>query len=340
MKMNFVTDHRGFSSLQVIAVFGLLAGVALYGVNVMKKQQARTVDPNLVETDVTMVTNTIRTHLEDPATCLAVLGTSTSPTEIVGQFFVQNHPSAPKAGYGNSHLQITSFRFSAGGNSEGFLSVNYQHKGQGQIQRKIRIHFTGTLGALSDCRATSDLSANQTPTASEKSSDQFWQKGEGNNNDIFYLSGNVGIGTKDAQDVKLEVAGTIRAMGANLNENCTRLGAQAYQNGVGAPLYCDGSFWRAVGSNSNSMPPVASGGNPGINTVLVEGNISACKGVSIANCPPGYVVVGGGYNFNGGCDCKSGEDTPFVTENRPVANSWRSTMECAQNTAYAICLKQ
>lgn len=168
--------------------------------------------------------------------------------------------------------------------------------------------------------------------------DTFWKKSDNNTNDIFLEAGNVGIGTRALPQVKLEVAGTIRPAGANVGSACQPMGAMAFQENSGQPLYCDGGMWKL--SNSTSGAVVTSSAPSGFSTTTVEGAVSPCQGTSIANCPEGYLVIGGGFFFQTGCACKEGADTPVITENRPAGNGWRVTMECAQNIAYAICLKQ
>lgn len=205
--------------------------------------------------------------------------------------------------------------------------------------KKKKAATMDTVSVPNQSSATSSINtpATNTPTSNTQVNHDLWKKFEGNN-DIYFENGNVGIGTKNAPTVKLDVAGAIRPMGANVGSACQTMGAMAFQENSGQPLYCDGGLWKF---SNTTIGAVATGSTPiGFTTMTVEGAVSPCQGTSIANCPDGYLVIGGGFHFQTGCSCKEGADTPIVTENRPAGNGWRVTMECAQNIAYAICLKQ
>ncbi len=71
---------------------------------------------------------------------------------------------------------------------------------------------------------------------------------QGQNTLTITNTGNVGIGT-GASSAKLEVAGGIRPMASSPGISCAPnpKGSQAYDSTSGAPLYCDGVSWNAVG---------------------------------------------------------------------------------------------
>lgn len=89
----------------------------------------------------------------------------------------------------------------------------------------------------------------------------------------------------------------------------------------GALLSCQSGVWR----QQLSAP----------NTLEVWSGVSPCRGATVATCPAGSRVVGGGVVFAGSCGCA--ESHRFVTSSRPFGNGWSASIECGFSHAVALC---
>lgn len=316
--MKKIKNNSGFTLIEIMIATGILAVLAYVGMQ-LTKSQSKAFTKNSFDNEISMITNEINGLLNDPAICLATLGTTTNPTNINGKYYIKTDTNAPANGYGNANVQINSYTFS-GSAPDGVLAIHYNNKSilkgsssANEVIKKVNITFTGTPGAVTACRSSS------------VGTSEIWLRGTGASiNNIYYNNGNVGVGTTNPVNAMLEVSGTFRPGAVTIGSACTAIGTQGYNATTGQPAYCDGSVWKNAGG--------------GVETIVVNGSVSACRGASTANCPPDYRVVGGGYVFIASCGCP--EEHRFATENRPVGNAWRSSMECSTNTAYAICMKQ
>ena len=239
----FFKKVKGFSLVELMIVVAMLGGVSL-GVMNITKQSRKSSSKLELDTDMTLSTNEINGILSDPIKCLAALGTSINPTNINGKFFTTASGSAPANGYGNSGFQITSYTVS-GVAPDGVLTIAYTNKtilkgasGASTVPKKINLFIVGTPGAITNCHSLSS------------SSSDIWLRGSGANiNDIYYNNGNVGIGT-NSPATKLEVIGSIRPGSIAMPSSCSIKGAQGYDSNTGAPVYCNGTSWTAVGGSS------------------------------------------------------------------------------------------
>ncbi len=102
-------------------------------------------------------------------------------------------------------------------------------------------------------------------------------------------------------------------------------GSQRYNSGIKQMEFCNGVAWGALGGGGISE------------TVVVTGPTSPCRGASAVTCPSGYKMTGGGHEFAGSCGC--GEEHRFPVYSKPNGNGWISTVECAYNRAFAVCVK-
>lgn len=96
---------------------------------------------------------------------------------------------------------------------------------------------------------------------------------------------------------------------------------------------------KSVGTYNNTVRAVeVAVAAPGLDIQIVQGSLSACRGASVATCPAGYKITGGGSYWVASCGCA--ENERFVVRNYPTSDTeWTSTIECATNRAYAVCGK-
>ena len=147
------------------------------------------------------------------------------------------------------------------------------------------------------------LTSNSTP-----SSNVTWTNTTGTNagNVVQATTGNVGIGTINPT-AKLEVNGNIIA---NTPTAANHVATKAYVDANG------GGLW---------------------NITTVVWAVSACRGMSYANCPPGYTVISWWHEFVWSCGCA--ENHRFPVHSRPYGNSWGVVIECATSRAVAVCVQ-
>jgi hypothetical protein len=69
----------------------------------------------------------------------------------------------------------------------------------------------------------------------------------------------------------------------------------------------------------------------------VKGPIICRSPVSVATCPAGYTLIGGGHEFLGDCACSEVFRMSVVNRPSDDGKSWIEWMECSLHRAYALC---
>lgn len=175
--------------VELTLVAGLLGGVSLVVMNLMNQSTKSSVKYQF-DSEVNLSTNELNAILSDPLKCVAALGSTASPTNINGKYYISTDP-AGGGGYGNANIKINSYVFTSSGN-DGLLSILFENKnilkgttGPATVLRTIKLYVEGTPGAITNCRSLSS------------SSTDIWSHGTGS--DIFYSGGNVGVGTNNPE---------------------------------------------------------------------------------------------------------------------------------------------
>jgi prepilin-type N-terminal cleavage/methylation domain-containing protein len=186
---NFVSSNSiikknrgGFSLIELMVVIGLLGGISLIVMNITK-QTDRSSAKFQFDTDVTLTTNEINASISDPVKCLTTFGSTATPSNIVGKYYISTVPPGDQ-GYGNSKLYITSYTLT-GTAPDGVLTILYQNKnilkgssGAANISKKINMYIEGSPGAITKCRALST------------STTDIWTRGTAtDSNNVFYNGG-------------------------------------------------------------------------------------------------------------------------------------------------------
>lgn len=225
-----------------------------------------------------------------------------------------------------------------------------------------RLLVHGGVAAEGDVTSTSSVSANGNVTANGSLSgtevyatNWFRTRGQGGwyseaygggwhmtdptwirayNNKNVYTAGEMRAGALTS-DGNANVAGSIAIGGRSTSNDilvnrivgegagCSETGVTA-RSSSGKLLTCASGVW--------------SGGAGALNTIVVRGNLSACRAGSYANCPAGTVIVGGGVGFGASCGCA--ESNRFIVSNMPNGNGWYGQAECGTNYAFAVCASQ
>jgi type II secretory pathway pseudopilin PulG len=181
--MKKISRASGFSLVEVVMVAALISGLSLVMLNISKQSNKASVKLQF-DTDVTLATNEINGILSDPAKCLATFGSTATPSNINGKYYLSTVPPG-NIGYGNSGLKLTSYSLS-GTAPNGVLTILYENKnilkgssGPANISKKINLYIEKPSSAITKCRA---LSTSVT---------DIWTRGTAatDTNNIFYSGG-------------------------------------------------------------------------------------------------------------------------------------------------------
>lgn len=197
-------NNRGLSLVELLIVAAMLGGMSLVAMNLTKQSTKSSVKYQL-DSDVNLTTNEINAILSNPATCKATFTTAT-PTSINNKYYISTHGSAPTSGYGNGGLKIASYVLTSPAANTGLLTILYKNKnilnGSPYVTRKINLYIEGAPAAVTLCRSLSTTTTD------------IWSHATGS--DIYYIGGNVGIGTATPGSA-LEVKGSTVSSASALN---------------------------------------------------------------------------------------------------------------------------
>lgn len=264
-------NNRGFSLVELMIVVGMLGGLGL-GVMNITKQSNKSSTKFQFDSDVTLTTNEINGILSNPAKCLTTLGSTATPTNIVGKYYTSTVPPGDQ-GYGNSRLKVASYTLT-GTAPNGVLTIAYENKnilkgstGSPTVPKKINMYIEGAPGAITMCRSLST------------STTDIWSHGTGT--DINY-AGNVGIGTTSPA-TQLEVNGGLALKTATAKPTCnssTRGTFWFTQAGAGVKDSIEACSKDAA--DAYAWSTLGAGG--------IGGNTTTITGVNPA-CPIGQTLV-------------------------------------------------
>ncbi len=149
---------------------------------------------------------------------------------------------------------------------------------------------------------------------------QFWSTAGIGTSGGMYALGIGSFGTVQLNDIVVEgtLCGTSGVVSRDVN---------------GTTLSCQSGNWKRAG----------------VSTQIISGPVSACNTSSVAVCPAGMTIIGGGGEMVNSCPtssvgspCNSSERTPTVSMPTSVNdpnNAWAIVYECSTSRAYAICAK-
>ena len=193
MNIMKIKNESGFTLVEVMVAVGLLGGLAVAGMSLFKNQNKaqKNVEKNY---EVTTIANEIRNVLSTPANCLASLngvnpsgGAVTYLKKEINSVLTDVYPVNTKL---PGDIKINSYGLVKTHPSlqanETILQITFS-KGKSVIReesvRQIKIIYSPAAGPISTCYAAS--SANDT----------IWEQSSVDINDIFYMTGDVGVGT-------------------------------------------------------------------------------------------------------------------------------------------------
>ena len=262
--MKKISRASGFSLSELMIVVALLGGLSLVVMNITKQINKSSVKLQF-DTDVTLTTNEINAILSDPVKCFTTFGSTATPTNIVGKYYIKTIPPGDK-GYGNSGLILTSYTLT-GTAPDGVLTILYQNKnilkgssGAANISKKINLYIEGSPGAITKCRALST------------STTDLWTRGTATDaNNVFY---NGGVRAGDETQ--------------SLICDSSTEGTQRYNKATHSMQYC----------GYNAGPPVTyswkvvGGGN--LDCIVVSNTTAVAANGWQATCPADRHITGGG----------------------------------------------
>ena len=264
-------QNSGFSLIELLIVVGILSGISLFIIN-LNKQASSTQKKFQVDIDADFITKEIAGILADPANCNAtqIIGKNADST-AAGQIdnIYGKYSTASTTGYGSSQINISSYEIKNSGlaeitdtNTETSLVINFSMpkivstKQATLKSRRIKLIITKSGSKIATCMSA---------WVNQK---DYWTK---SGNDIFYHSGNVGIGTVPST-AKLDVAGEVKFGNTSSTCNATNEGQQRYNSITKQMEFCNGTSWGAFGITSSiQLPP-----GPWVN------------GASTKTCPAGH----------------------------------------------------
>ena len=296
-------NNHGFSFVELMIVVAMLGGVSLVVMNI-NKQSTKSSTKYQFDSETAQIINEMNVILSSPSKCQSALANKNALsdltlTNINGQYYVSTDGSAPSAGYGNGGVKIDSYSISSTvaeiANNTSWLSVAFQNKkilgGQSTITKKIKLNVVvDGSNIISTCNAA----------ASSGSGTSQWVT---NGSDIYYNTGNVGVGTASPAQ-KLEINGGIALNTASAKPSCSASTRGTIWVGHGAANVSD-TVEVCVKDASDAYGWMAVGGGGGI-----------------TSCPAGMKMVG-----------DSGKHATYCIDNLPRSAALYSS---ALSTCYNL----
>jgi prepilin-type N-terminal cleavage/methylation domain-containing protein len=240
----------GFTLAEIMIAVAVLGGLSLVGIN-LSKQATTTQKKFQTDIDADFIVKEIAGVLATACNTSQIIGKNSAATsagtitDINGKYSVSS-----TTGFGASQIKIASYEISNSNfaeitdtNTETALVINFampkivSSTVPTLKPRRIKLIITKTGANIETCKSAW---VNQ---------QDYWTK---NGNDLFYTSGNVGIGVP-APLVRLDVDKGIRpgSTGVAVDGACTVEGTLAYDLAAHKPVYCNNeSIWKAIGSSS------------------------------------------------------------------------------------------
>jgi hypothetical protein len=195
-----IKNQKGFSLISIVVAAALLGGLSMVMMQ-MGKQSTKSVAKMNFDTEVSQITNEINAILSDPTSCKNTLTQASPPIFIIK--YIPNNPTPVhkydigQGPYGNGSVQIDSYVLNLSGTSPDIpnLQINFKNKAiltnqsgsNALVSKIIKLDVTpiGTtlFSSILSCRSISTAI------------DTMWHRQQGADNNIYYNSGNVGIGT-------------------------------------------------------------------------------------------------------------------------------------------------
>lgn len=260
-------SSSGFTLVEIMIASAALAGLSLVAMQMTQTQTKSTTKASF-DSEKLLIKNEINGILSDPIKCVATFGSTATPTSINGKYFIKGNASAPAQGYGNANIQISSYTLS-GTAPDGLLTIAFDNKkilqgsaGATSIPLTINLYIQGSPGAITKCRSIST------------GMQDIWMKGAGTHiNDIFFNTGNVGIGTNaPAWPLEVRSNANARTYAAVRNDSVGNTGASGFlatnDSGATVSIIVPGSAFNVVGENPSAGVNVQNWG-------IVQSGVSA-----------------------------------------------------------------
>jgi prepilin-type N-terminal cleavage/methylation domain-containing protein len=268
--------NRGFSMVEVIISMGLLSGLAVMGMQFMKNQSEaqKTVEKKY---ETVTVLSSIRTLLSEPDNC-----TETFRGRPPNTFVPTKLQKKVSSGFDEvyeigtqlpGNIKIKDYLWNKAypglASNEAVLRINFdlgKEAIRDHSQSILKINFTldPLTGLILSCYALNN------------NSDNLWEKSFLDPHNIFYNSGNVGIGTTNPT-ARLTVNGSIKIGQGGLCNSMTE-GELRYDVASHTMSYCNGTGWATLNGQLVASPAVELNGDP------------SSVAITVSPCPSGLVV--------------------------------------------------